>query len=36
MEQVLDYYKKFVNEGVYKFDKINNDTKPVQFAGPFA
>ncbi len=31
-----DLLKKFVNEGVYKFDKINNDTKPVQFAGPFA
>lgn len=31
-----DLLKKFVNEGVYKFDKINNDTQPVQFAGPFA
>ena len=31
-----DLLKKFVNEGVYKFDKISNDTQPVQFAGPFA
>ena len=31
-----DLLKKFVNEGIYKFDKINNDTQPVQFAGPFA
>ena len=31
-----DLLKKFVSEGVYKFDKINNDTQPVQFAGPFA
>ena len=31
-----DLLKKFTSEGVYKFDKINNDTQPVQFAGPFA
>ena len=31
-----DLLKKFVSEGKYKFDKINGDTQPVQFAGPFA
>ena len=31
-----DLLKKFTSEGIYKFDKINNDTQPVQFAGPFA
>ena len=30
-----DVLQVLVNEG-YKFDKINNDTKPVQFTGPFA
>lgn len=30
-----DIIKVLQNEG-YKFDKINNDTKPVQFVGPFA
>lgn len=32
MEDIL---KVLVNSG-YKFDKINNDTKPVQFIGPFS
>lgn len=31
-----DLLKKFASEGKYKFDKINGDTQPVQFAGPFA
>lgn len=31
-----DLLKKFTSEGKYKFDKINGDTQPVQFAGPFA
>lgn len=31
-----DLLNKFTSEGIYKFDKINNDTQPVQFAGPFA
>ena len=31
-----DLLKKFTSDGIYKFDKINNDTQPVQFAGPFA
>lgn len=30
-----DIIKLLVNEG-YKFDKINNDTQPVQFIGPYA
>lgn len=30
-----DVLQVLVNEG-YKFDKINNDTMPVQFTGPFA
>ena len=30
-----DVLQVLVNEG-YKFDKINNDTLPVQFTGPFA
>lgn len=30
-----DVIKVLKNEG-YKFDKINSDTKPVQFIGPFA
>lgn len=30
-----DIIKVLVNRG-YKFDKINNDTTPVQFVGPFA
>ena len=30
-----DVLQVLVNEG-YKFDKINNDTKPVQFTGPYA
>lgn len=30
-----DVLQVLVNEG-YKFDKIHNDTKPVQFTGPFA
>ena len=30
-----DIIKKLINEG-YKFDKINNNTQPVQFIGPFA
>ncbi len=30
-----DVLQVLVNEG-YKFDKINNNTKPVQFTGPFA
>ena len=31
-----DLLKKLTSDGIYKFDKINNDTQPVQFAGPFA
>lgn len=31
-----DLLKKFTSEGKYKFDKINGDTQPVQFTGPFA
>lgn len=30
-----DVLQVLVNEG-YKFDKINNDTRPVQFTGPYA
>lgn len=30
-----DIIKLLLNEG-YKFDKINNDTQPVQFIGPYA
>ena len=30
-----DIIKKLIKEG-YKFDKINNNTQPVQFIGPFA
>lgn len=30
-----DVIKVLVNEG-WKFDKINNDTMPIQFTGPFA
>ena len=30
-----DVIKVLLDEG-YKFDKINNDTKPVQFIGPFS
>lgn len=30
-----DILKVLTNEG-YKFDKINNDTEPVQFIGPFS
>ncbi len=30
-----DVLQVLVNEG-YKFDKINNNTRPVQFTGPFA
>lgn len=30
-----DIIKLLINEG-YKFDKINNDTQPVQFIGPYA
>lgn len=30
-----DVLQVLMNKG-YKFDKINNDTKPVQFTGPFA
>lgn len=31
-----DLLQKLKSAGIYKFDKINNDTQPVQFAGPFA
>ena len=31
-----DLLEKFKKQGLYKFDKINNDTLPVQFAGPYA
>ena len=30
-----DVLQVLMNKG-YKFDKINNETKPVQFTGPFA
>ena len=30
-----DVLKVLINEG-YKFDKIHNDTQPIQFTGPFA
>ena len=30
-----DVLHVLVSDG-YKFDKINNDTRPVQFTGPFA
>lgn len=33
---VLEDIIKVLQDEGYKFDKINNDTKPVQFVGPFA
>ncbi len=33
---VLEDIIKVLQDEGYKFDKINNDTKPVQFEGPFA
>ena len=35
-QEIADLVEIYLVSDGYKFDKINNDTRPVQFTGPFA